>query len=273
LEALSHGADPTGLGMGASPELDSRQTASVAATAETPGAHAFAAVADRTDGRLDAAVLAHRESPTEENLAVLLAVQAQHAEAFMREQTTESMTRTTPTVPIPAPIGPSTTHDRPDSEPAVAPIPASAAAGACEAPAAGPDAPAVTTPHDPLARYGLALGQLVCVDGERGTYQLRGIAADGSVTVVGGPCGQWCSFRPEWCYPAERPGRGGKIVKGSLPPERRGQRAAWQQAHGFPAAPATQWWPCEPERSVGLGSGEGNCARSAPTLRPRSRRL
>jgi hypothetical protein len=105
----------------------------------------------------------------------------------MREQTTEFMTPTTPTVPIPAPIGPSRTHDRPDPVPAVGPVPASGTAVAREAPPAGPDAPAGTTPDDLLARYGLALGQLICVDGERGTYQLRGIAADGSVTVVGGP--------------------------------------------------------------------------------------
>jgi hypothetical protein len=68
--AIAHGtavlADHTGVAVGDSPELDGHQAASVAATGATPGAHAVAALADR--GRLDAAALVYRDSPTDENL-------------------------------------------------------------------------------------------------------------------------------------------------------------------------------------------------------------
>jgi ATP-dependent exoDNAse (exonuclease V) beta subunit len=154
LEALSRVADPTGVAVGESPKLDGHQTASVAATAATPGALAFAALDDRTRRRLDAAVLVYRESPTDENLAARLAV---HADASMREQTSEFMTRTAPTVPFPAAIEPSPTHDKPDPVAALEPVAASGAAVA-GAPPPGPDAPARRTPDDLLARYGLTLG-------------------------------------------------------------------------------------------------------------------
>lgn len=49
---------------------------------------------DRTNGRLDAAVLAYREEPTHENRERLLAAQREHNEAFLREQTGEYIERT-----------------------------------------------------------------------------------------------------------------------------------------------------------------------------------
>ena len=49
---------------------------------------------DRTNGRLDAAVIAYRESPTEENRLALRAVANEHNEAFLREQTIEFIART-----------------------------------------------------------------------------------------------------------------------------------------------------------------------------------
>ena len=90
-------------------------------------------------------------------------------------------------------------------------------------------------PADVLAQVGLALGMSARVDGESGVWRLIGFAKDGSVSAVGGPCGQWRSFMPEWCYPAERTGRRGRPRRGTLPPERRGLRAAWRAEHGLAA--------------------------------------
>ncbi len=42
---------------------------------------------DRTNGKLDAAVLAYREAPTEANRLALLAAQAEHTARFYEEQT------------------------------------------------------------------------------------------------------------------------------------------------------------------------------------------
>lgn len=49
---------------------------------------------DRTNGRLDAAVLAYREDPSEENRQRLLAAQREHNDDFMREQTGAYIERT-----------------------------------------------------------------------------------------------------------------------------------------------------------------------------------
>lgn len=49
---------------------------------------------DRTNGELDAAVLAYREDPSEANRDRCLAAQERHHEAFLREQTAEFMART-----------------------------------------------------------------------------------------------------------------------------------------------------------------------------------
>ena len=49
---------------------------------------------DRTQGRLDAAVIAHRDNPTEATKAALMAVMKEHNEAFLREQTGEFIRRT-----------------------------------------------------------------------------------------------------------------------------------------------------------------------------------
>lgn len=49
---------------------------------------------DRTDGQLDAAVLAHRANPNPITRARVLATQADHAHAFMTDQTTDYQART-----------------------------------------------------------------------------------------------------------------------------------------------------------------------------------
>lgn len=88
-----------------------------------------------------------------------------------------------------------------------------------------------------LQALGLTVGMIVGVDGEKGTWRIQRISKDGSLTCVGGRNGQWRSFLPEWCYRSERPGRGGKMVPGSLPADRRGLRAAWIAEHRRPPAP------------------------------------
>jgi hypothetical protein len=95
-----------------------------------------------------------------------------------------------------------------------------------------------------LATLGLAVGVEIRVDGERGTWTLVGLGRDGSVTVVGGPRRQWRSFRPEWCYPAQRSDRQGRVVAGRLPKKFRGLRRQWRAAQrGDAAAPSGAAWP------------------------------
>lgn len=56
-------------------------------------AEAFAEAVDRTEGRLDAAVLAYRADPTPENEAAVFAAMREHNDAFERDQTIEFQTR------------------------------------------------------------------------------------------------------------------------------------------------------------------------------------
>lgn len=49
---------------------------------------------NRTNGRLDKAVVAYRENPTEANREALMAVMREHNEVFMQEQTTDYIART-----------------------------------------------------------------------------------------------------------------------------------------------------------------------------------
>lgn len=51
-------------------------------------------VLDRTEGRLDAAVLAYRADRTPENEAAVFAAMREHNDAFERDQTIEFQTRT-----------------------------------------------------------------------------------------------------------------------------------------------------------------------------------
>lgn len=89
------------------------------------------------------------------------------------------------------------------------------------------------TVQDVLVEHGLELGMPVGVDGEPGLYRIVGVGRDGSLTVFGDVDRQFRSFLPEWCYPATRVGRGGKIVVGRLPAERRGLRRQWRTEHGY----------------------------------------
>jgi hypothetical protein len=98
-----------------------------------------------------------------------------------------------------------------------------------------PVVPSVTSrsSEEVLSVAGLALGQLVGVDGEKGAWRVAGVGRDGSLTCFGGPSKQWRSFMPEWCYPAERQDRNGRSRPGKLPPARRGLRAAWTAEHSL----------------------------------------
>lgn len=95
--------------------------------------------------------------------------------------------------------------------------------------------PVTAGPAHVLAQVGLTLGMQARVDGERGLWRLVGFSADGSVSAVGGPCGHWRSFMPEWCLPAERSGKGRGPRPGDPAAGRRGMRAAWRAEHSAAA--------------------------------------
>jgi AAA domain len=112
-------------------------------------------------------------------------------------------------------------------------------AGRCET--AQPEAPpvrsnAAESSADYLARWGLHIGDLVLVAEERGVYVIRSIARDGSLTLYReDKTGGARNFRPEWCTPALRQGKGGKPVRvRAVPLEARAARAAWQAASQRP---------------------------------------
>jgi hypothetical protein len=112
-------------------------------------------------------------------------------------------------------------------------------AGRCET--AQPEAPpvrsnAAESTADYLARWGLHIGDPVLVAEERGVYVIRSIARDGSLTVYrDDKTGGARNFRPEWCTPALRQGKGGKQVRvRAVSPEARAARAAWQAASQQP---------------------------------------
>jgi hypothetical protein len=89
---------------------------------------------------------------------------------------------------------------------------------------------------DYLARWGLHIGDPVLVAEERGVYVIRSIARDGSLTVYReDKTGGARNFRPEWCTPALRLGKGGKpVTVRTVSPEARAARAAWQAASQRP---------------------------------------
>jgi hypothetical protein len=53
-----------------------------------------------------------------------------------------------------------------------------------------------------------AMGSTVRIRGKRGVWTVRGTGKDGSVTVTGGPSGQWRSVMPDHIVPV-RPRRNG----------------------------------------------------------------
>jgi hypothetical protein len=84
-----------------------------------------------------------------------------------------------------------------------------------------------------LARFGLAEGMSVLVAGERGSFHIRGVGTDGSLTCYGAGGGAR-SFPPEWCTPATRNGRSGKQVQvRTVPESAKAARAAWRQEHSL----------------------------------------
>jgi AAA domain/UvrD-like helicase C-terminal domain len=112
-------------------------------------------------------------------------------------------------------------------------------AGRCETPQ--PEAPPVPSnpaesTADYLARWALHIGDSVLVAEERGVYVIRSIARDGSLTLYReDKTGGARNFRPEWCTPALRQGKGGKQVRvRAVSPEARAARAAWQAASQQP---------------------------------------
>jgi AAA domain/UvrD-like helicase C-terminal domain len=117
--------------------------------------------------------------------------------------------------------------------------PSANAAGRCGT--TQPEAPpvrsnAAESTADYLARWGLHIGDQVLVAEEGGVYVIRSIARDGSLTVYReDKTGGARNFRPEWCTPALRQGKGGKPVRvRTVSPEARAARAAWQAASQRP---------------------------------------
>lgn len=91
----------------------------------------------------------------------------------------------------------------------------------------------VADPARYLARFGLAAGVSVLVAGERGTFRIRGVGTDGSLTCYGAGGGAR-SFRPESCTPATRNGRAGKQVQvRTVGESAKAARAAWRQEHSI----------------------------------------
>jgi len=114
------------------------------------------------------------------------------------------------------------------------------AAGTIAAMAEGSDA-------SPLPR--IEVGSRVLVADEHGEWLVRSVAKDGSFTCYqAGANGRARSFRPEWCTPASRTGKGGKPVKvRNVTQAARRARAAWREQAGFPLPPP-QWQPDPPGR-------------------------
>ena len=113
--------------------------------------------------------------------------------------------------------------------------------GASRCETAQPEAPpvrfnAAESTADYLARWGLHIGDPVLVAEERGVYVIRSVAKDGSLTVYReDKTGGARNFRPEWCTPALRQGKGGKPVRvRAVSPESRAARAAWHTASQQP---------------------------------------
>lgn len=78
-------------------------------------------------------------------------------------------------------------------------------------------------------------GTRVLVTDEQGVYIVAGQNKDGSLTCYPAARGGGArSFRPEWCVPAERPGRDGKPSRvRTVSPAARRARALWREQHGF----------------------------------------
>ncbi|MGH8996730.1 MAG: UvrD-helicase domain-containing protein [Acidimicrobiales bacterium] len=88
----------------------------------------------------------------------------------------------------------------------------------------------------------LTVGSRVLVAEERGAYVVVSTNRDGSLTCY--PAteqgGGARSFRPEWCIPSERPGKGGRPIRvRTVPLNARRARTLWREQHGFlPLDPA-----------------------------------
>lgn len=91
-----------------------------------------------------------------------------------------------------------------------------------------------------LAQFGLAVGEVVKVDGEGSkTFTIVGAGRDGSVTCTTVGEGAFRSFRPDWLYPATRVNRRKRVVANTIPKDVKGRRNAWRLANGF-SLPAEQ---------------------------------
>ncbi len=84
-----------------------------------------------------------------------------------------------------------------------------------------------------LAEHGMAVGDLIRVEGERSVFRVFGAGPDGSVTAVDQEQKAFRSFRPEWCFPAWRTTRRGTKVRATPPEAKKGLRAEWMARRGL----------------------------------------
>ena len=84
-----------------------------------------------------------------------------------------------------------------------------------------------------LAEHGMAVGDLIRIEGERSVFRVFGAGPDGSVTAVDQQQKAFHSFRPEWCFPAWRTTRRGTKVRATPPEAIKGLRAQWMGHRGL----------------------------------------
>ncbi|MEJ7648613.1 MAG: hypothetical protein WKF57_06100 [Nakamurella sp.] len=83
-----------------------------------------------------------------------------------------------------------------------------------------------------LESFGLKVGDLIRVEGDRSVFKVFGVGPDQSVTCVDQGQSKFRSFRAEWVFPAFRTNRAGRLVKLSVPAEIKGLRDAWRAERG-----------------------------------------
>lgn len=84
-----------------------------------------------------------------------------------------------------------------------------------------------------LESFGLKVGDLIRVEGDRSVFKVFGVGPDRSLTCVEQGQSKFRSFRAEWVFPAFRTNRAGRLVKLAVPAEIKGLRDAWKAERGL----------------------------------------
>lgn len=107
-----------------------------------------------------------------------------------------------------------------------------------------------------LASFGLAVGDLIRVEGDRSVFRISGAGLDGSVTVIDTDEPAFRSFRPEWVFPAWRTTRRGTRVRAGVPADKKGLRDAWRAQRGVFVAGSPDF-ELAPDRPGSMPGGAG----------------